>query len=324
MIIGGRSFSTSPSLGGYNLCYLRNNAQCFALSTDEYTAPIVAAWQAGAGRVICYTGEVDGEYTGNIGQWDQFGAFLSGMVRWIAGKQTALPNGIFLTQKIINGVCRISLHLDPDRKTALFSGEPKVNILRGVMGQPPQTQTFSMQWKTANILEVDVPLSGKETLMASVLIHGFPPVSLPPVCLKYSPEYRSRNPKKGRVALEHLAAVGGGTERINVGAIWETLPSSWRWISFRPFLLLLCVFLFILEIIERRIGLFQLSSFGKIFSFKKELKKEKLPKHKAPRKKPQPSRKKTASSSSPVSPSSEKAQSPLKTARTRAKNRFRR
>ncbi|MCX5653389.1 MAG: hypothetical protein NTY65_01890 [Planctomycetota bacterium] len=53
-----------PDVGGYNLCYLRPGANLAAVTADEYTAPLVAAWQAGAGRVLCYSGEADGQFTG--------------------------------------------------------------------------------------------------------------------------------------------------------------------------------------------------------------------------------------------------------------------
>ena len=36
------------------------------VTVDEYRAPVTAAWQAGSGRVLCYTGEADGKYAGAI------------------------------------------------------------------------------------------------------------------------------------------------------------------------------------------------------------------------------------------------------------------
>ena len=65
-----------PQVGGYNLCYLRPGANLAAVTLDEYQAPLVAAWQAGVGRVLCYTGEADGKYTGPIATWPQAGEFF--------------------------------------------------------------------------------------------------------------------------------------------------------------------------------------------------------------------------------------------------------
>lgn len=321
LLSGGRAFPEAPPLGGYNLCYLREGAQLLAVSKDEYAAPLAAGWQAGAGRVLCYAGEVDGEFTGAIGRWPEYGSFLAGMARWTAGKHMPLPDGILLTQDVRDGVCRVSLHLDPDRTEALFSGEPQVTILRGIPGQPPQTDTMEMRWRSANLLEVELPLSGTETMVASVTVDEFSPVAMPPACLKYSPEYETKEPGSGRISLERLATVGGGRERIDVGSIWKELPSPWRWISLRPALLLLAVLLFILEIIERRIGLGRIGQIKRTTSSaapKKARKTKKSPTQK-------PVRRAQPSAPKPAPPADgEDTASALKAARSRARNRFRR
>ena len=46
-------FSNPPKLGGYNLCYLRPEANAAAVTLDDYKAPVIASWQAGIGRVLC-------------------------------------------------------------------------------------------------------------------------------------------------------------------------------------------------------------------------------------------------------------------------------
>ena len=66
--ISRKPFSSFPTVGGYNLCYLRPAANLAVVSKDEYQAPILASWQAGLGRVLCYTGEADGKDTGAIGR----------------------------------------------------------------------------------------------------------------------------------------------------------------------------------------------------------------------------------------------------------------
>ncbi|MGH9802402.1 MAG: VWA domain-containing protein, partial [Blastocatellia bacterium] len=69
----GKQFSGLPAIGGYNLCYLRPKANLATVTTDEYSAPVVASWQAGSGRVMTYTGEADGDYTGAIAGWGSAG-----------------------------------------------------------------------------------------------------------------------------------------------------------------------------------------------------------------------------------------------------------
>ena len=73
------------SIGGYNLCYLRPEATLATVTQDEYKAPVAAAWHAGAGRVVCYTGEADGKYAGAIANWERVGDYYTSLARWVAG-----------------------------------------------------------------------------------------------------------------------------------------------------------------------------------------------------------------------------------------------
>ena len=315
LLTGGRSFPTAPALGGYNLCYLREGAQMPAVSTDEYAAPIVAEWQAGAGRVLCYTGEADGEFTGGIAGWSDYGAFLAGLARWTAGQYSPLPDEAMLVQEIDNGVCRISLHLDPDRTQEVFSGTPQVNVLHSIPRRPLAKETLEMQWVSADLLEIEIPLSGAETMAASVSVSGFSPVAMPPACLTYSPEYKAKDPGAGLKALENLATVTGGRERIDVGSIWNELPMPWKQRSLRPVLLLLAVVLFLLEIIDRRVGLRRSrrpKTNEEPVSGKPHKKAKRAPKAPKPTAAPEPPKKE---------PETESA---LKAARAKANQRFRR
>ncbi|HEX5400325.1 MAG TPA: VWA domain-containing protein, partial [Verrucomicrobiae bacterium] len=120
-LLGSQLNSAPPQLGGYNLCYLRPQANLAAVTEDEYKAPVVASWNAGNGRVLCYLGEADGKYSGAFAKWDQAGDFYSTLARWVAGKRQPLPDDMLLTQQIRDGVCFVELHLDPERKTEPFS-----------------------------------------------------------------------------------------------------------------------------------------------------------------------------------------------------------
>jgi hypothetical protein len=43
------------------------------VTLDEYTAPVVATWQAGLGRAAVFTGEADGQFTGPMLKGDRYG-----------------------------------------------------------------------------------------------------------------------------------------------------------------------------------------------------------------------------------------------------------
>ena len=251
----GRGYQITSPIGGYNLCYIRPDANLAAVTVDEYKAPVVAAWQAGIGRVLCYTGEADGPHTGPIAGWGDVGNFLTSLVRWTAGDSGALPGGMLLTQKVKNGINVVELHLDPDREGEVFRELPTVTVLRGVVGETPTVDKTELSWTTADTLSVDIPIHGAETVLTTVEVPGGGNISLPPVCLPYSPEFKPANTESGLATMERLAKVTDGKQRINLGEIWDDLPRQPRLISLQPWLLILALILLLLEVLERRTGL---------------------------------------------------------------------
>ena len=253
--LAGRGYQIPSPIGGYNLCYIRPDANLAAVTVDEYKAPIVAAWQAGIGRVLCYTGEADGGHTGPIAGWKDIGNFLTSLVRWTAGDSENLPNGMLLTQRVRDGINVVQLHLDPEREGEVFRELPAVKVLRGVIGETPSVDETKLSWTSADTLAVDIPIHGSETVLTTVEIPGGGNISLPPVCLPYSPEFKPAHTESGPATLERLAKATDGKQRINLREIWEDLPRQPRLISLQPWLLIAALLLLLLEILERRTGL---------------------------------------------------------------------
>ena len=253
--LAGRGYQITSPIGGYNLCYLRPDANLAAVTVDEYKAPVVAAWQAGIGRVLCYTGEADGPHTGPIAGWGDVGNFLTSLVRWTAGDSRNLPGGMLLTQKVKNEINVVELHLDPDREGEVFRELPTVTVLRGVVGETPTVDKTELSWTSADTLGVDIPIHGSETVLTTVEVPGGGNISLPPVCLPYSPEFKPVNTESGLATMERLSKATDGKQRINLGEIWDDLPRQPRLISLQPWLLILALILLLLEVLERRTGL---------------------------------------------------------------------
>ena len=254
----GRGYQIPSPIGGYNLCYLRPDANLAAVTVDEYKAPVVAAWQAGIGRVLCYTGEADGAHTGPIAGWKEIGNFLTSLVRWAAGDTGNLPGEMLLTQRVRDGINVVQLHLDPEREGEVFRELPTVKVLRGVVGETPSVDDTKLSWTSADTLAVDIPIHGSETVLTTVEIPGGGNISLPPVCLPYSPEFKPAHTESGLATMERLAKATDGKQRINLGEIWDDLPQQSRLISLQPWLLIAALLLLLLEILERRTGLLSL------------------------------------------------------------------
>jgi hypothetical protein len=248
-----------PNIGGYNLCYLRPTAKLAIVSEDEYQSPILASWQAGLGRVLCYTGEADGKYTGPIAHWKNVGDFFTSLARWTAGKDQGLGKGIVATQELRKGVCRIELHLDPERESSPFSSLPELAVLSARPGESATSKKVRMNWSSADTLLAELPIAGSETLLPTISVPDVGQATLAPVCLPYSPEYLPQTPGRGVSALEQLAASTGGCERLNLGDIWSVIPRKPRRVSLAPYLLMAAIVAFLMEVLQRRTGLL---SFG--------------------------------------------------------------
>jgi hypothetical protein len=253
-ILGTPPVSAPPTLGGYNLCYIRPQANLAAITSDEYVAPVVASWNAGNGRVLCYLGEADGKFSGDFAKWNQAGEFYATLARWVEGKHQPLPDEMLLTQEIRDGVCFVQLHLDPARKAEAFASLPRVRILHGLPGAAPVKETASLQWKNADLLEAAIPVAGRETILNTVEISGQQPVTLPAACLPYSPEFAPNQPGRGAATLAQIAATTGGRERVEIPKIWGELPVRSRYVELAPWLLVMGTILFLLEVFERRTG----------------------------------------------------------------------
>ena len=122
----------------------------------------MASWQAGSGRVICYTGEADGEWAGPIAKWKDAGDYYSTMVRWAAGEEQPLPDNMVLTQETRDGANYVQLHLDPEREKESFQGLPQLRVLHGLPGDTPAKIDMEMQWKNADMLEAVIPIRGRK------------------------------------------------------------------------------------------------------------------------------------------------------------------
>ena len=251
----GKRFEAPPPIGGYNLCYLRPQANLAAMTVDEYKAPVVASWQAGAGRVLCYTGEADGAYAGSMAKWKDVGELFTSMARWTAGDVNTLPGNLMVTQEVKKGIGVVQLHLDPEREADPFTDLPGVTTLHGIAGSKPEVERSTMRWTSADTLEAEIPVRGSETALSTVEVSEVGRLSLAPVCLPYSPEYRPVEADEGVLAMERVAQATGGRERVDLSGIWKELPKQPRLIDLTPLLLGIAILLLLLEVLERRTGM---------------------------------------------------------------------
>jgi hypothetical protein len=209
---------------------------------------------------LSYLGEADGQYAGAMAGWKDAGDFFTSLARWVAGDTSNLPGNMLLTQEVKNGVARIELHLDPERDesgaaTLSLNELPKVTTLRGAAGSKPSSEKAEMRWASADTLAIEVPLRGNETALPTVEVPGAGRVTLAPMALPYSPEFKPVTGEEGQSALARLAQATGGKERVELSGVWKDLPRLPRLVELAPWLLMLATVLLLIEALERHTGL---------------------------------------------------------------------
>jgi hypothetical protein len=112
-----------------------------------------------------------------------------------------------------------------------------------------------MRWASADTLEIEIPLRGNETALSTVEIPGAGRVTLAPVALPYSPEFKPLSGEEGQSALARLAQATGGKERVELSRVWKDLPRLPRLVKLSPWLLMLATVLLLIEALERHTGL---------------------------------------------------------------------
>ncbi len=255
LTLTGRAFNPFAPVGGYNLCYVRPGAELAALTADDRTAPVIAAWQAGTGRVLCYTGEADGPHAGAVAEWDLAGELFTSLVRWTAGRPDELPEGMVLRQETDLGRARIALDLDPRGETLPFDAVPRVVTVRDHGAAEPTVERRRMGWASPEALALEVPLGAGETAVSAVEVPGVGRFTLPPTCAPYSAEYAPRPADGGKRTLRQLARATGGRERLSAVGVWDDLARRPRYVDLAPWLLLAAAVVLLVEVFERRTGL---------------------------------------------------------------------
>ena len=251
--MAGVSFEDLPSAGGYNPTFPKPQASVQVFTLDEYEAPFVASWPVGAGRVAVYTGEIDGDATGQIGQSPQATSLIASIVRWAASAQSDLPDSMMVEQHLDRGNLRIDLNIDPDDFDPTI--DPQVLIIRRSQNSEPQRETIGLDFTDIDRLSANVTLGRDETVAVAIRIDEDTVYPLSPATRPYPPEFRVAGPDEGRRLLTSLSRITGGQERADLASTWDDMPSIPRTRELSPVLYSLAILLLLFEVAERRLAL---------------------------------------------------------------------
>jgi len=265
VLLGDLPASAFPGVDGYNLTYLRPGATMGVVTTDQYSAPVLAFWHRGLGRVGSLTAEVDGAYSRRLNAWKDFQGFSVGLGRWLLGGDP--PSGVQASIERRGGQGVVRVELDPDRARG---GAGEVRAATATIVPPDDRQggeprRLTLSWVGEDTLEARFPLQKAGTYLGAVQVGaGADAAVLPlaPLSLPYSPEFEPRsNPQEGRLTLSDIARLTGGIER----TAWDDVFTSTRVRNrqFRDLVIPLALMLLLAHVIEiggRRLFLFAAAS----------------------------------------------------------------
>jgi len=291
------------------------------ITDDEYRAPLLSFWHQGLGRIAALTLEVDGKYSARLNTWKDFGAFSTGLGRWLLGGDP--PRGIRASMERDGGQGVVRVDLDPDRQRGgaddIRTAAAAVAVPGSITSGP--AQRLNLAWTDENTLEARFPIQKAGIFLGAVDLGQGRVLTLPPLTLPYSPEYEPRlDPDEGRKTLNEVARITGGAER----TAWEGVFSAslLRRREVRDLVIpltLLLLLMHVWEIAGRRLYLFAAVNTWigalRLPKLRRPARRATVPKEKAPVAAPAPE---NFIPEKPVEP----AVSPLERAKSKARDRI--
>jgi uncharacterized membrane protein len=230
---------------GYNLNYVRPNSRAPLITKDEYSAPVIAAWQRGIGRTGAISAPIAGAYSEQFRKWNRHGDLLETLLGWLRGPE--LPPGIGIKTRIDGTTLSADLFYEKSWEEKISTSPPQLLIV-GTDDSTPRA--ISWERLGPGHFRTSKELASSEVLRGVV---QFGDVALPfgPIALGRSAEWDFDRNKI--IELQSVAHSSGGVERVNLADVWRAPQRREAVNLFKPLLLLFLV-LFLTEALLTRLG----------------------------------------------------------------------
>ena len=235
-------FPGFPELGGY-LAVTEKPLATVALCSDRQD-PILAWWQYGAGRVLCWTSDIQGGWSSAFLNWDRAAEFFSGLVSFILPDHSG-------TAEITLEDGRMSLEADvPEGASAAY-----VTMIR------PDGEQESLRLERVSDArfegDADTSLAGAYTARIEVETGQGEPLRISGgAVVRWTAEYDQRRGDTG--ALEVLARETGGKVCESTEGLLDFPDMAARKRADLTALLAgLAMLLFLFDVAQRRLDLFR-------------------------------------------------------------------
>ena len=254
MEIAAKPLDWLDSVEGYNLSYLRPNATEAAFSADDYSAPLLAFWQRGAGRTAAVSFPLGGEFSQKTREWQNYGDFVQTLARWLMGNE--LPPGLALRTHVAGTQLQLDLLHDESWQDRFAQSAPQILIADGATGEP---RPLVWERLEPGHYKASAPLDPGRWMRGAVQVGQFA-VPFGPIVAGSNPEWVF---DRERVAeLQSVSAISGGVERVDLSKIWQA-PRREEFRDLRAPLLVLLLLAFVADTLFTRLG-WQLPKFEKL------------------------------------------------------------
>lgn len=245
-LLGQVPTGAGTSVQGYNLTYLRSQANVGLKADDENKAPLLAFASHGAGRAVALPFEIDGETTGAFRGWAAQRAVLEQAVRWALPPVGQERDGV-VRVTLIGNTARVTLDFPVDRPPP--AGTPTVVMLQGDVKSKPVE--LPMRWLDEDRVGADFVLPGPGTWHPVVKLDGRV-YRAPPVTLPWAPEFDPIPKKAGQATLAAMAQAGQGGERLSMVKLFDSAAKSSSQLELAPWLVAVLLTALVAEVILRR------------------------------------------------------------------------
>ncbi len=244
-------------IGGYNLTYIRDDADTAIVTEDEEHAPVLAFRRAGIGRTLAFTGELSGPHAAPLMTSKDGAELATAIARWTLGDDGTTHGGFHFSRRLEPGGIRITAVAEEENPlTAVPNSGLKLVTLFDRAGDGATRREDALTWESSDTLSAFVPLAGGEAAFPVVILPDGNHVALPPACLPHPAElHRPTDPASGARALSHLSERTGGRARAAFDDIWDELPSVRRTIALAPAIYLLAALVLLASVFIRRLGI---------------------------------------------------------------------
>ncbi len=247
--LGSAPIGAFPTVTGYNLSYLRPQAQAGLVTEDEFHAPLFAFGYQGLGRSAIFAAQIGGSDGSEIVAWSEFSAFATTVARWLVG--TEEPSDVFVDTSRQGRDASIRIELD---ETAPV--QPGLARLAANLTAPDgTTRRISLLRTGPAEFEARVPLRGEGSLVGTVELGAGRSMPLPPLTLPYSPEFeRIGDDRRGERLLARIATESGGQVGSSVAEAFAGKRQGSAWRPLTRELAIAAILLLLVEIAGRRLG----------------------------------------------------------------------